>query len=130
MTFHEIRHYLLSKPEAQENFPFRLPVAVMKIQSKMFATLAEKDGVVSMNLKCDPHEALILRDIFPAVKPGYHMNKRHWNTVAFDSSIPKGEIERMIDNSYALVVQGLRKAERYALEVRHGRVALYPNAEA
>jgi predicted DNA-binding protein (MmcQ/YjbR family) len=105
-------------------------VAVMKIQSKMFATLAEKDGVVSMNLKCDPHEALILRDIFPAVKPGYHMNKRHWNTVVFDSSIPKGEIERMVDNSYALVVQGLRKAERYALEVRHGRVALYANAEA
>ena len=130
MTFHEIRQYLLSKPEAQEDFPFRLTVAVMKIQSKMFATLTENDGVVSINLKCDPHEALILRDIFPAVKAGYHMNKRHWNTVVFDNSIPKGEIERMIDNSYALVVQGLRKAERYALEVRHGRVALYPNAEA
>ncbi|MDG2047740.1 MAG: MmcQ/YjbR family DNA-binding protein [Halioglobus sp.] len=129
MSFREIRRYLLSKPEAKEDFPFGLSVTVMKIQSKMFATLAENGAVVSMNLKCDPHEARILRDIFPAVTPGYHMNKRHWNTVILDSSIPKGEIARMIDNSYSLVVQGLRKADRHALEVRHGRPALHPNIE-
>lgn len=129
ISFREIRRYLLSKPEAKEDFPFGLSVTVMKIQSKMFATLAENGAVVSMNLKCDPHEARILRDIFPAVTPGYHMNKRHWNTVILDSSIPKGEIARMIDNSYSLVVQGLRKADRHALEVRHGRPALHPNIE-
>lgn len=125
MKLTEIRAYLLSKPKAFEDFPFGPQVAVIKVQSKMFATLAEKDQRVSMNLKCDPHEALILRDIFPAVIPGYHMNKQHWNTVVLDGSIPRGEIERMVDNSYALVVRGLRKAVRQALEIRHGRAALY-----
>lgn len=103
----------------------------MKIRGKMFATLvanrgAKKDGIASMNLKCEPNEAAILRDIFAAVKPGYHMNKRHWNTIALDGSIPRGEIERMVDNSYALVVQGLPRAARQALEIRHGRTAIYP----
>ena len=68
----------------------------------MFATLVQNESSTNMNLKCDPHEALILRDIFSAVKPGYHMNKRHWNTVLLDGSIPRGEVERMADNSYAL----------------------------
>jgi predicted DNA-binding protein (MmcQ/YjbR family) len=125
----EIRAYLLSKPEAIEDFPFGPRVAVMKVQAKMFAPLVEDDRRVSMNLKCDPHEALILRDIFPAVAPGYHMNKQHWNTVVLDGSIPRGEIERMVDNSYALVVRGLRKAVRQALEIRHGRAALYRDLE-
>jgi predicted DNA-binding protein (MmcQ/YjbR family) len=128
MTAGELRQYLLSKPEAHEEFPFGPQVAVMKVRSKMFATLAEDEGKVSANLKCDPHEALLLRDIFPAVKPGYHMNKRHWNTLVLDGSIPRGEIERMVDNSYALVVRGLRKTERETLEIRHGRTALYPEA--
>ena len=129
MKLSEIRAYLLSKPEAVEDFPFGPRVAVMKVQAKMFATLAEDDRHVTMNLKCDPHEALILRDIFPAVAPGYHMNKQHWNTVALDGSIPRGEIERMVDNSYALVVRGLRKTVRQALEIRHGRAALYRDVE-
>jgi len=122
----QVRQYLLGKPEAFEDFPFGPDVAVIKVRAKMFATLVQNKGVFSMNLKCDPHEALILRDIFPAIKPGYHMNKRHWNTVTLDGSIPSGEIQRMVDNSYALVVKGMRKAERRALEVRHGRDALYP----
>lgn len=125
MDYEHTRSYLLSKPEAIEDFPFGSDVAVMKVVGKMFATLTEKDGIASTNLKCDPHEALMLRDIFSAVKPGYHMNKRHWNTVVLDGSVPVGEIERMIDHSYALVVNNLRKAERRALEVRHGKAALY-----
>jgi predicted DNA-binding protein (MmcQ/YjbR family) len=68
----------------------------------------------------------MLRDLFTAVRPGYHMNKRHWNTVILDGSIPRGEIERMVDNSYALVVRGLRRAERQSLEIAHGTRALYP----
>ena len=129
MKYAAIRAYLLGKPEAIQDFPFGPQVAVMKIHGKMFATLSDKDGQFSMNLKCDPHEALILRDIFDAVKPGYHMNKRHWNTVLFDGSIPRGEIERMVDNSYALVVSKLPRAQRQALEVRHGREVLYPGQD-
>ena len=129
MKSRELRDYLLSKPEAFEDYPFGPEVAVMKVRGKMFTTLAEGEGGVNMNLKCDPHEALILRDIFSAVKPGYHMNKRHWNTVIMNGSIPRGEIERMVDNSYALVARGLPKAQRQALEVLHGRDALYANKE-
>lgn len=78
-----------------------------------------------MNLKCDPDEALILRDMFDAVKPGYHMNKRLWNTIVLDGEVPPGEIERMIDRSYALVVKKLGKEQRQALEIRHGKDVLY-----
>ncbi len=119
------RRYLLSLPEAVEDFPFGPDTAVMKISGKMFATLSQRDGPAAMNLKCDPNEALLLRDIFAAVSPGYHMNKRHWNTVRLDGSIPRGELERMIDSSYALVVRGLARTTRQGLEVRHGRQALY-----
>ena len=125
MTYEETRSYLLSQPEAWEDFPFGINVAVMKIGKKMFATLAQSGDQASMNLKCDPDEALSLRDIFPAVTPGYHMNKRHWNTIVLDGSIPAGEIERMIDSSYTLVVRSLPKADRQALEIRHGKAALY-----
>lgn len=125
MKYAAARTYLCSKPDALEDFPFGPEVAVIKVAGKMFATLAREKGIARINLKCDPHEALMLRDIFPAVTPGYHMNKRHWNTVILDGSVPRGEIERMIDNSYALVVRGLTAAQRKALEVRHGKEALY-----
>jgi predicted DNA-binding protein (MmcQ/YjbR family) len=125
MNHAEAREYLLSKPEAFEDYPFDPEVAVYKIGKKMFATLALEGDSPRMNLKCDPEEALALRDIFDAVMPGYHMNKAHWNTVILDASIPRGELERMIDRSYGLVIKGLRKAERVALEVRHGPEVLY-----
>lgn len=119
------RAYLLERPDAWEDFPFGPDVAVFKIRQKMFATLGFEGEVYRMNLKCDPQEAQFLRDMFDAVMPGYHMNKNHWNTVILDGSIPAGEIERMIDRSYALVVKGLPKSERVALEVRHGKDTLY-----
>ena len=125
MNLADTRAYLLNKPEALEDFPFGPDVAVMKVGGKMFATLVQGPEHPRMNLKCDPHEAEILRDLFSAVLPGYHMNKRHWNTVLLDGSIPRGEIERMIDNSYALVVGKLPRAQRQALEIRHGRQQLY-----
>lgn len=121
MNYDGARNYLLGRPEAWEDYPFGPGVAVLKVQNKMFATLGNEDGVARMNLKCEPNEALMLRDIFEAVMPGYHMNKRHWNTVLLDDSIPKGEIERMIDNSYALVVQGLPSRQRKALQLRTGQ---------
>ena len=119
------RQYLLGKPEAMEDYPFGPDVAVMKVCDKMFATLGQESGEGRMNLKCDPDQALALRDIFSAVLPGYHMNKKHWNTIKLDGSIPEGEIQRMIDHSFALVVGGLPKKVREGMEVRHGREALY-----
>ena len=125
MNFDTARVYLLQRPEAFEDFPFGPDVYVYKIRNKMFATLVGDDDGARMNLKCDPDEALFLRDTFEAVVPGYHMNKTHWNTVLLDGSIPRGELERMVDRSYGLVVKSLKKAERTALEVLHGRSAIY-----
>jgi len=127
MDYATAKTYLLSQPESEEDFPFGPDVAVFKVRKKMFATLAEEDGLARMNLKCDPDEALALRDVFDAVIPGYHMNKKHWNTVLLDGSIPAPEIERMVDNSYALVVKGLPKAQRQALEVAYGSGVIYSN---
>ncbi len=123
--YEQARDYFLSKPEAWLDTPFGPDVIVPKIAKKMFATLGEEEGLARINLKCDPDEALALRDIFPSVLPGYHMNKVHWNTVLLDDSIPVGEVQRMIDNSYALVVRSLPKRERTALEVQYGKSAVY-----
>ncbi len=123
-----VKDYMLSKPETDFSFPFGEDVYVFKVKGKMFATLSfgkgnEKgtDGKIAdhfcINLKCDPDEALILRDIFPAVIPGYHMNKTHWNTIILDDSVPKGEIERMIDNSFMLVVSKMTKKDQTSILV-------------
>lgn len=125
MNYAAARNYLLKRPEAVEDTPFGPEVFVYKISAKMFATLGIADGVGRMNLKCDPDEAQFLRTMFDAVLPGYHMNKRHWNTIVLNGSIPRGEIERMIDRSFGLVVKSLKKADRVALEIRHGKDALY-----
>lgn len=121
LNYEQARTLLLTMPEAREDFPFGPNVAVMKVLDKMFATLAEEDGLPRINLKCDPDEAVMLRDIFDAVMPGYHMNKRHWNTVILDGSIPRGEVERMIENSYQLVVAGVPAKARKALQRRTGQ---------
>ena len=110
--FESARNYLLGKPEAVEDYPFGPETAVYFIRKKMFATLGMYKGAGRMNLKCDPDEALALRDIFPAVIPGYHMNKKHWNTIILDGSIPRGEIERMIDNSFRLVINTMPRKNR------------------
>lgn len=118
-----VTDYLLKKPFTSVTQPFGDNVDVFKVKDKMFATLSlgngnEKDtngkmaGYYCINLKCDPNEALALRDIFDAVIPGYHMNKKLWNTVILNDSIPKGEIERMIDNSFLLVVNKMTKTEQ------------------
>jgi predicted DNA-binding protein (MmcQ/YjbR family) len=104
-----IKKYLLDKPEAAEDFPFGPEVAVYKVRNKMFALVSGENNWQRINLKCDPVEAEQLRMVFDAVIPGYHMNKKHWNTIIIDGSIPDVEVKRMIDNSYKLVVQGLGK---------------------
>ncbi|MDX3773037.1 MmcQ/YjbR family DNA-binding protein [Chromatiaceae bacterium AAb-1] len=115
MNFQQCRDYCLEKLQSREDYPFGPEFTVFKVVNKVFAILAEDKGVARVNLKCDPAEALALRDIFSAVIPGYHMNKKHWNTVILDGSIPENEIKRQIDNSYALVVASLPKAKRPVL---------------
>ncbi|WP_372743336.1 MmcQ/YjbR family DNA-binding protein [Neptunomonas sp.] len=117
--------YLLSKPEAIEDYPFGPDVSVFKVKDKMFALLTRHQGQLSINVKSDPQDAIELRDLFDAVIPGYHMNKRHWNTVFVNNTIPDGELMRQIDCSYALVVKGLVKTKRLALELSYGTSILY-----
>lgn len=115
MNLNTLRAILLQKPAATEELPFGPEVLVFKVKGKMFALVPWEDPAPSISLKCDPGEALFLRDIYPAVQPGYHLNKRHWNTITLDGSVPEPELLRLIDDSYRLVVQGLPKGEREAL---------------
>ncbi len=125
MDFVQTRAYLLNKPEATEEFPFYPDVPVFKIKNKIFAILSATREPGSINLKCDPDQALLLRFIFDGVQAGYHMNKKHWNTVILDSDVPEHELQRMIDHSYGLVVKGLTKTQRTALELAYGPDLLY-----
>ncbi len=125
MNGEQARSYFLSLPEALEDFPFSSDTPVFKIKSKMFGFLRYKEGVGHINLKCNPEEAMVMRDIFESVIPGYHMNKEHWNTVILDGTVPREEIESMIDTSYALVVQNLTKVVRLRLEIRHGKSQIF-----
>ena len=125
MNGEEAKTYLLNRPEAWLDFPFGGDVYVFKVKEKMFATLSWQEELARINLKCDPEQAQILREVFTAVLPGYHMNKTHWNTVLLDGSIPDGEVERMIDHSYGLVVRKLPKKQRLSLEVKYSKPVVY-----
>lgn len=112
MKHHALERFLLSLEESAKTFPFGEDVAVFKVCGKMFALLAWKESPMRLTLKSDPAEALILRDQFPAITPGYHMNKEHWNTVILDDSVAEDLLLEMIEASYRLVVGGLRKSDR------------------
>lgn len=112
MNFDTLRTYLLSKPGAVEDFPFDTVTLVVKVGGKMFALVGINEDPQRLNLKALPEQAEVLRELYPAVIPGYHMNKRHWNTVILDGSLPDEEVQGMIDESYRLVVQGLPRARR------------------
>jgi predicted DNA-binding protein (MmcQ/YjbR family) len=109
MDVAEFREYCLTKPGATEGIPFGPDVLVFKVRGKMFALVALDEVPPRVNLKCDPDLALDLRDRYEQVTPGYHMNKRLWNTVEIDSGIPAVELRRMIEHSYELVVKSLPK---------------------
>lgn len=115
MNVESFRDYCLSKPAATEGTPFGPDDIVFKVQGKMFAIVALMEVPPRANLKCDPDVALELRDRYEQVQPGYHMNKKHWNTVVLDGVIPEKEIRKMIDDSYELVVQSLPKGKREKL---------------
>jgi predicted DNA-binding protein (MmcQ/YjbR family) len=102
MNIEEVRYYCLQKRGVIEDFPFGDSTPVMKVGSKIFALLS-LDESPSVNLKCDPSRAIELREVYPAIIPGYHMNKKHWNTVMLDGSLSKELMRSMIDQSYELV---------------------------
>jgi predicted DNA-binding protein (MmcQ/YjbR family) len=106
LNIETVREYCLSKKGATEEFPFGEETLVFKVGGKMFA-LANLDGEFSINLKCDPEKAIELREQYPAVQPGYHMSKIHWNTIYFDGSLPSHLILAWIDHSYDLVFEKL-----------------------
>lgn len=99
-------------PGAVEDYPFGDGVAVFKVGGKMFALVSLEGNPGTVTLKCDPELAIELRARHAAVRPGYHTNKRHWNSVDLDGSVPRGELREMIEHSYDLVVERLPRAER------------------
>lgn len=104
-----------SLPRALEDYPFGDAVAVFKVGGKMFALVTLDDELGRVNLKCDPSLALELRSRHKSVSPGYHANKRHWNTVELDGSVDPDELREMVEHSFELVVSGLPRALRAAL---------------
>lgn len=108
MDLEGFREYCLRKPGATEEMPFGPDVLVFKVGGKMFALTSLERFPAAANLKCDPDLALDLRDQYEQVTPGYHMNKKHWNTVEIDSGIPDVELRKMIDHSYDLVARKVR----------------------
>jgi len=107
MNVEEFRTYCLSKYLVTEEFPFDETTLVFKVAGKMFALTGLDDPEFKVNLKCDPDRALELREEYESIKEGYHMNKKHWNTVTIDGSIPDEEIISMINDSYDLVTKAI-----------------------
>lgn len=115
MNIEELREYCLSKTAVSESFPFDEETLVFKVMDKMFLlTNINKD--LSMNVKCEPEKAIQLREEYPSVLPGYHMNKKLWNTVEIDGSISNDLLKEWIDNSYDQVVVKMTKKMQKELE--------------
>src|SRR3972149_1870482 len=111
MNIETLREYCLSKPGVTESFPFGEDALVFKVLGKMFALMLLNQEL-TINLKCDPERAIELREKHPAIIPGYHMNKKHWNTLNVDGSLTENQILELIDHSYNLVFESLPKKVR------------------
>jgi len=112
MDYERLHNYLKAKPGAVVDFPFDEVTLVFKVGGKIFALILLNEQPLRMNLKCDPGKAQALRDCFTSILPGYHMNKRHWNTLVLDETLPEELLFSLVDDSYALVLKGLTKAVR------------------
>ncbi|MEL7004307.1 MAG: MmcQ/YjbR family DNA-binding protein [Bacteroidota bacterium] len=115
MDIEYYRDYCLAKKGVTEEFPFDENTLVFKVMGKMFA-LCDVDLFASVNLKCDPERAIELREQHDGIIPGYHMSKKHWNTIMMDGTIPDNLAKELIDHSYDLVVGGLTKKLKAELE--------------
>ena len=114
MNIEELREYCLSKIAVSEGFPFDEETLVFKVLDKMFL-LTNITGELQMNVKCDPEKAIELREMYSSVLPGYHMNKKYWNTVVIDGSVLDRELEQWIDDSYDQVVAKMTKKKQNEL---------------
>ena len=110
MDIETLREYCLSKKDVTESFPFDDVTLVMKVMGKMFA-LINLDGDLSVNIKCDQEKAIDLREHYPSVLPGYHMDKKHWNTVMIDGTISDQLLKEWITDSYNLVFSKLPRGK-------------------
>jgi predicted DNA-binding protein (MmcQ/YjbR family) len=116
ITLEEIRNYCLEKPFVEEGFPFDNKTLVFKVCGKMFA-LVDVEEPEGMNLKCDPEESIELRERYYGIQPGYHMNKKHWNTVSLNEDVSRDLFYKLIDQSYTLVYNSLPKRVRDGLSL-------------
>jgi predicted DNA-binding protein (MmcQ/YjbR family) len=111
----ELRKWCLRQPAAIEDFPFGPEHSVFKVAGKMFALSALDRTPLEVSVKCEPELAVSLRHSYPAIRPGYHLNKRHWNTITLDGSLPDQLVRDLIEDSYDLVVSALPKRVRQQL---------------
>jgi predicted DNA-binding protein (MmcQ/YjbR family) len=118
MTRDDVLEFCAGRPAAFEDYPFGDGVAVFKVGGRMFALVSLEGGQGFVNLKCDPDLALELRARHAAVRPGYHANKRHWNSVDLDGTIDTDDLAEMIEHSYHLVLDGLPRATRADLQLQ------------
>ena len=116
MNIEEFHAYCLSKKGVEETFPFDEVTLVFKVMGKVFAITGLDNEVFEVNLKCDPEYAIELREEYDQIYPGFHMNKKHWNTVRFEEGLDDRLLCELIDHSYDLVVKKLRKADQEILK--------------
>jgi len=116
MNIEYFRNYCILKPGTTEDFPFDESTLAFKVMGKLYALTNISNERFTVNLKCDPEYALELRELYEDVIPGYHMNKKHWNTVHFEGSIETKLLCELIDHSYELVIKGLKKSDREFLK--------------
>jgi len=116
MDIETFRNYCLSKKGVSESFPFDETTLVFKVLNKVFALTSISKKPFAVNLKCNPEKAINLRELYSQITPGYHMNKKHWNTVIFENSLPTELLKGMIDDSYTLVIAKMTKKEKTLLE--------------
>ena len=111
MNLEQVIEYALAKPETEESLPFGPDVLVVKVKGKLFILIPLDSHPLRFNLKCDPERAMELRERYAAITPGYHMNKRHWNTLVMDGTLPPSLVRELIDHSYELVKGGGKKSK-------------------
>lgn len=116
MNIEEMRNYALSKTDVEECLPFGPSTLVFKTLGKIFLLVAIDEQPLHFNAKCDPEKALELREQYPCVQPGYHMNKKHWNTITVDGSLSTKQLCALIDHSYELVHSKPKKNKHDAVQ--------------
>jgi len=116
LNIEQIREHCLKKKGVTEEFPFDEETLVFKVAGKIFLLASLEAIPLQINIKCDPEKAIELREEYDSVLPGYHMNKKHWNTIIIDGTVPTRNLFEWIDDSYSLVIAGLKKSERKIFE--------------